>query len=216
MTDPTDEQLDLFAEPPPTRPICAPCGNPAKWRIKSRDWARYCGGSACVSPTRICKNPECRKTFDRDSGGTRYCEPACRESHHNSVTRWPTAVCPVDGTEHEGKNRWHLCGDCFATIRPVVRALEDHHVPADMVVGLIKDPYCPFCRRPMLEYSGPRGRLATTVDHDHAHHPGPKGCDLCVRGLVCWKCNATMGNADDDADRLEDMARYLRGWHDRP
>jgi len=42
---------------------------------------------------------------------------------------------------------------------------------------------------------------------DHAHLTGE------CRGLLCWTCNATIGRARDDANRLATAAIYLKyGW----
>ena len=31
------------------------------------------------------------------------------------------------------------------------------------------------------------------IDHDHRHCPGTEGCRLCIRGLLCPKCNSGLG-----------------------
>lgn len=48
-----------------------------------------------------------------------------------------------------------------------------------------------------------------SIDHDHACCPKGGSCGMCVRGLLCNKCNLFLGNADDDADRLRRAADYL-------
>lgn len=57
---------------------------------------------------------------------------------------------------------------------------------------------CAVCRQPE-DFR----RLA--VDHDHKSGE--------VRGLLCNKCNAALGNADDDALRLRLLADYLDDRH---
>lgn len=49
------------------------------------------------------------------------------------------------------------------------------------------------------------------VDHDHACCAGPSSCGACVRGILCGECNTIIGRVNDDADRLERAAAYLRG-----
>jgi len=48
------------------------------------------------------------------------------------------------------------------------------------------------------------------LDHDHRCCPYHKLCRFCVRGLSCSHCNLAIGNAGDDPDRLELIARNLR------
>lgn len=58
------------------------------------------------------------------------------------------------------------------------------------------------------------------VDHDHelaSTHPHPvtRGCQRCVRGLLCDDCNLMLGRARDEPETLEAGARYLRAWRER-
>lgn len=54
-------------------------------------------------------------------------------------------------------------------------------------------------------------RLA--VDHDHTCCPGyEETCGKCVRGLLCFRCNSTLGRMDDDPSLLEAAARYIRSY----
>ncbi|MFD0298820.1 endonuclease domain-containing protein [Streptomyces sp. NPDC127123] len=49
-----------------------------------------------------------------------------------------------------------------------------------------------------------QGRLA--IDHDHKCCPEPgKGCQACVRGLLCRRCNVLIGH-------YETLPDELRNW----
>jgi hypothetical protein len=54
------------------------------------------------------------------------------------------------------------------------------------------------------------------VDHDHSHCPGPKACPLCVRGLLCMRCNTGIGHLNHSPETLRAAIDYLRefgaGW----
>lgn len=48
-----------------------------------------------------------------------------------------------------------------------------------------------------------------TVDHDHACCPDRNSCGQCIRGLICGKCNAGLGNFCDDVAILRAAIAYL-------
>lgn len=70
---------------------------------------------------------------------------------------------------------------------------------------------CAICG--VLYEDVPGKRLA--MDHDHAHHPGKIGCPLCVRGMLCNRCNNIIRLCDDDPELLQRAIDYLRGWKHR-
>jgi hypothetical protein len=58
----------------------------------------------------------------------------------------------------------------------------------------------------------PPGRKMLSIDHDHSCCPGKLSCGSCVRGLLCFHCNSTLGRFNDSQTRLRAAADYL----DRP
>jgi hypothetical protein len=67
-----------------------------------------------------------------------------------------------------------------------------------------QDGYCYLCGDPLLS------KESAHLDHDHRCCPPHYFCNFCVRGLSCMACNHLIGNAGDDPDRLEVIARNLR------
>jgi hypothetical protein len=59
---------------------------------------------------------------------------------------------------------------------------------------------CAICRKPFSEHPH--------VDHDHATGT--------VRGLLCRKCNVSVGGFDDSPERLRAAASYLESSLDKP
>jgi Recombination endonuclease VII len=47
------------------------------------------------------------------------------------------------------------------------------------------------------------------VDHDHSCCPGKKSCGKCIRGLLCFSCNTSLGNMKDSVERLQLAIAYL-------
>jgi hypothetical protein len=56
---------------------------------------------------------------------------------------------------------------------------------------------CAICRRP--------GQLQ--IDHDHRHCPGSTGCRICVRGMICARCNSGLGLIEDA--NVPNLLKYL-------
>lgn len=49
-----------------------------------------------------------------------------------------------------------------------------------------------------------------SVDHDHKCCPGTGSCGKCIRGLLCFKCNAILGQAQDNIELFKSMIEYLK------
>jgi hypothetical protein len=221
MRDASDDtqQLGLFvvAEAHDNiRPLDAICGNPAKWMPRRGAWAAYCGGQSCIAQVRICKNPNCRRMFNRDGGGTRYCSPACRGEWHNTAALRGAIACSFCGVEHLGKNMWQLCPVHYGKLQSVRKRLAAHRVPLPMVIRLLRDSTCfnDGCGRDLLAaVRSVRGETTVNlrVDHDHRCCPGAHSCGKCVKGLLCEGCNIASGWLGDSPGRAEGLARYLAG-----
>jgi len=55
---------------------------------------------------------------------------------------------------------------------------------------------------------GGEGKLV--VDHDHACCPTKnRTCGICVRGLICLRCNTGLGMFDDDIERMQEAIKYV-------
>jgi hypothetical protein len=55
----------------------------------------------------------------------------------------------------------------------------------------------------------PGGMGAFHIDHDHSCCPGKKCCGKCIRGLLCRRCNDTLGKVSDSIELLQAMIQYL-------
>lgn len=63
---------------------------------------------------------------------------------------------------------------------------------------------CKICKQPETL----KKRLS--VDHDHGCCEGSKSCGKCVRGLLCFRCNAVLGQIKDNEEILQSMLDYLK------
>jgi len=50
---------------------------------------------------------------------------------------------------------------------------------------------------------------ALAVDHDHSCCDGEKSCGKCTRGLLCNKCNTSIGGFNDSVELLVKAVGYL-------
>lgn len=64
---------------------------------------------------------------------------------------------------------------------------------------------CGVCSRERLP-----GEKRFHVDHDHSCCPGSRSCGKCIRGILCYQCNAGLGYVHDDITKLQAMITYLQ------
>lgn len=66
---------------------------------------------------------------------------------------------------------------------------------------------CAICSISSSEY----GKLFA-IDHDHNCCPGKFTCGKCVRGLLCTKCNASIGALGDNSSGVLKALKYLQSY----
>ena len=66
---------------------------------------------------------------------------------------------------------------------------------------------CASCGHPETRMSfGKISRLA--IDHDHSCCPGQKSCGKCVKGLLCCRCNMTLGLLENSPEIVQKLLDY--------
>lgn len=50
------------------------------------------------------------------------------------------------------------------------------------------------------------------IDHDHDCCPVLPTCGECIRGVLCQYCNHACGQLNNNPERAERLAQYLREW----
>lgn len=102
------------------------------------------------------------------------------------------------------------CRTC-ARANSIVQCFRKYGLTVDDVIGRLKeqDYKCKICRK---GFSFPFDSLDLRdmqIDHDHKCCPPNKGCENCVRGLLCGECNRGIERFKDDSSRLRAAADYL-------
>lgn len=70
------------------------------------------------------------------------------------------------------------------------------------LLSRFSETHCYLCSR---EY-GSRGPV---IDHDHACCSGRRSCGKCIRGVICNRCNVSLGAVNDNIQTLNNMIGYL-------
>lgn len=68
-----------------------------------------------------------------------------------------------------------------------------------------QDGKCAICRQEETAHHAKTGNVRQLAV-DHCHTTGK------IRGLLCYRCNATLGRVDESADLLRAMVDYLAAW----
>ncbi len=100
-----------------------------------------------------------------------------------------------------GLNSW--CIKCGNIIRRNHRLQYDYNITRKQYELLLKSQncVCAICNQP--ETIKRNGKIQTlSVDHNHKTNK--------IRGLLCQKCNISLGGFNDNLELLEAAAKYLR------
>ncbi len=83
-----------------------------------------------------------------------------------------------------------------------------HHVDPPFLAALAaaQSDGCAICGAPLRHGQVTEGRRRWNIDHDHKCCDGPRSCGLCIRGLICQRCNGILGWFENNASAV---ASYL-------
>jgi len=170
------------------------CGGCRKHRIDLSKHRRDHGPNPCAAPS--CTNPR------RPVQGARYCEDhtTSRQYRTTENTSWRHIVCAICNqlTRIRPGTLEPVCTTCRSKHRALIGRARRHHVPVLTVLRwLTTGPACDLCgKRLQTGYSNNR-KAPFAIDHDHKCCPERTSCGQCVRGLLCVRCNATLGSYED-------------------
>lgn len=124
-------------------------------------------------------------------------EPVLEEKHSFNTTEGRRAYNQALSAAHPG--------------RYIGQALKDYGLTTEDYEAMLaaQGGICGACGNLESERDSRNGRIKLFVV-DHNHHTG------AIRGLVCSGCNKAIGFANDDPQRLEMLAAYLRRCIDLP
>lgn len=88
------------------------------------------------------------------------------------------------------EQRWMAVYNLAADQYEAIRAFQGQH--------------CCICGR-----ATGRGKIALSIDHDHACCDGPASCGFCIRGLICRPCNSYLGYIRDSVEAAERLLTHL-------
>lgn len=127
--------------------------------------------------------PVCETAFDTD-GRRKYCSPSCSQIQTRvRVKEWRAA-------------------------RPTMRRwAERHSISYERVLACLQSQHfnCASCKTPLV-LDNPK---MVHIDHDHSCCTGRQSCGMCIRGILCFKCNIALGMVDDEIDKLQCLIHYL-------
>lgn len=86
---------------------------------------------------------------------------------------------------------------------PKLKVFERHKISESEYLKILKQQkqVCAICKK----------KTDLFVDHNHKCCNGKTGCNKCVRGLLCCRCNSGLGMFKDSLSFLENAIQYLNG-----
>lgn len=155
------------------------------------------GGGQCydcenaVDRARYKINPTNKKAAKR-----RYYETHMQEVRDTSKEYWHGAGKEIrEGDPSWALSKWLASAYCMSL---------------DTYKGMLeKQGYkCDCCGTPFDMTGGEKKKSEVRIDHDHRCCPGKYSCGKCIRGLLCHRCNISLGYIDREQQHL---FAYLEG-----
>lgn len=198
------------------KPLKERASNTTDWSCKYPDCDRpkvakgYCSGHyrqsrAGEEVRELQKVRRYHEIYSRDKNGNKQCVGCKSWKPEKSFSRHQSTQ---DGFTHR-------CKECLTRDRKESYLRKDRAAFVLKTYGITMAEYdqmferqgskCAVCQ---ASESGGRG---WHVDHDHACCPAKSGaCGKCVRGILCARCNMTLGLVQDNESTLAGMIAYLR------
>ena len=161
-----------------------------------------------------CKKNKSFSSFHKGSnnGYSSYCKPCASEYNKTKVKRkrkrtysdsrkMECRTCGVIKPVSDYPKGRYSCKSCVSR-QAFVRNIEKKYgITYDQWESMhnAQGNVCAICAR----------KEKLLVDHDHSCCAGQTSCGKCVRGLICFKCNVTLGLVGDDRTILAKMVAYL-------
>lgn len=143
-----------------------------------------------------CKWPGCDRPRRRVQAA-QYCEDHATCKDYTAKQQWrPPRLCIVCNEVRPilREKRYAVCGHCHQQNAAIMRQASGHNVSDEMLLSMIRKPECQLCG--MRVYTGPGSTpSAFAIDHDHSCCI-KRSCGKCVRGLLCMKCNMSLGHVE--------------------
>lgn len=146
--------------------------------------------------------------------GAKYCRTC---DSYKSIEKFYKAKSGKDGHcgtcndchSNDGKDRYHTIYKDTDELKQRIfreRILRDYKLTVEDYNLMLEEQNfsCKICKTHISNLNKP-----LYIDHDHSCCSGSSCCGLCVRGLLCMKCNAGLGMFNDKVENLEEAIRYL-------
>lgn len=171
-----------------------------------------------------CKLSKEYSSFNKGTNGgyTSYCKD-CQKQYYLERTEGKRKrhsdgrirrcrVCEVDKLLSEfrkqksSRYRVPYCKDCATHYAHGNLMRNKYGISAKIYAEMLysQNNVCAICKKSDTK------RLS--VDHDHSCCDGEKSCGKCIRGLLCSRCNRTLGMIQDNTEYLKSMIKYLENF----
>lgn len=160
-----------------------------------KDVVGRCGQGACL---------QCRRDKDirrkkrmRQNGNTEMLKQIAKRAYEKQKEKWITKAAQWNKDNPEKANFNQRKSKLLRTYN---LTLADYSTLLEQ-----QENKCAICQTIFLNVMHD-----PHVDHDHKCCSGSKSCGKCVRGLLCQRCNSSLGGLRDNIEALERAVIYLK------